>query len=845
MGAHVPGRAVKLFRSKRGWAVIVAVVVALFLFRPGVTRLRNRIARSIGSALGRQVTLQGVRIHALPRPGFDLEGLVIFDDPAFSAEPMVRAQDVGAHIRISSLFRGRLEIATLSASEPSINLVRNSDGHWNLESLLERSAHIPIAPTSKAVSEHRPAFPYMEATHARINLKLGQEKKSYALNDADLALWQDSEDSWATRVTAQPVRTDFNLTDTGRIRVNATWRRAARLGETPLQAAFRWENGQLGQITKLFSGRDRGWRGGVNLAADVSGTPEALLVHTQLSIDDIHRYDISGGDNVRLLTACTGRYSTADRTLRELACNSPVGIGMVRVEGSIGPITAQPAYDVKLTLDQIPVPSVLRLVRQAKRDLPRDLVATGQMDAKFAAQSNGTVAQAVSGTGSIADLRFTLNNGKTEIGFGDIPLALIGAVVPPLKRQVEAGPVEAHLQFGPFPLGMGSPGPATAQGWLSLSGYRFSLHGDAQIANLFRLANALALPGMRPAVEGSARVDVAVAGAWQGFAPPVAIGLAQLHNVHAEMREFDVPVEISSAFVNLDSDSVTVRKLAAATHTTHWSGSVRVPRPCPPTDCVIQFDLNADQLAVADLQNWFMPRPVNRPWYRILSSSATNEKSPWLVMRANGTVHVGRLGWKKIVATDVRSRVEMNRGVITLSDMQGQTLAGSHQGGWVIDASVQPPHWRASGSLSGITLAQATGLVDDGWITGTSDAKYQFSGSGNTLSEFFAHADGEMQFSLQNGMLKNLDLAGALRPFPINRFSGELTLKKGMWELQRGKLQSHDGIYQVSGTASPAGGLDFVFLRGDDQKWNVTGTLAKPRVVPASRTEARSTTLKP
>jgi len=47
---------------------------------------------------------------------------------------MVRAQDVSAAIRFRPLFRGRLEIAGLSATEPSINLVRNDQGRWNLAS---------------------------------------------------------------------------------------------------------------------------------------------------------------------------------------------------------------------------------------------------------------------------------------------------------------------------------------------------------------------------------------------------------------------------------------------------------------------------------------------------------------------------------------------------------------------------------------------------------------------------------------------------------------------------------------------------------------------------------------
>jgi AsmA protein len=102
-------------------AAVAALVLILFLFRPGVYKLRNRIASSIGNALGRRVAIDKVRLRLLPRPGFDLEGLVIYDDPAFSAEPMIHAQEVSAAIRFRSLLRGRLEIATLSATEPSIN----------------------------------------------------------------------------------------------------------------------------------------------------------------------------------------------------------------------------------------------------------------------------------------------------------------------------------------------------------------------------------------------------------------------------------------------------------------------------------------------------------------------------------------------------------------------------------------------------------------------------------------------------------------------------------------------------------------------------------------------------
>ena len=108
--------------------------------------------------------------------------------------------------------------------------MRSNEGHWNFSGLVERAAKIPVAPTSKAKSEPRPGFPYIEASHGRINFKLGQEKKAFALMDADFSLWQDSENTWSMRLKAQPMRTNSNLSDTGILRAEGSWQRSATLG---------------------------------------------------------------------------------------------------------------------------------------------------------------------------------------------------------------------------------------------------------------------------------------------------------------------------------------------------------------------------------------------------------------------------------------------------------------------------------------------------------------------------------------------------------------------------------------------------------------------------------------
>src|SRR5271169_1294428 len=329
--------AVTFFSSKRRMVVAAALLLlVLFLLRPGASRLKSRIASSISSGVGRPVEIGSVQLRLLPRPGFDLDNLVVYDDPAFGAEPMLRASEVTAALRLTSLLRGRLEIARLDLTEPSLNLVHAESGRWNLEALLERTAHIPLAPTGKAKTEPRPGFPYIQATSARINFKNGPEKKPYALTNADFSLWQDSENSWGVRLKAQPIRSDLNLNDTGVLRVNGTWQRAATLRETPLQFSVEWDRPQVGQITKLFSGNDQGWRGGVQLEVMLAGTPAKLTISSDASIQDFRRYDITSGDALRMTVHCDGQYSSLDHGLHEVMCNAPVGSGRITLKGDLG-----------------------------------------------------------------------------------------------------------------------------------------------------------------------------------------------------------------------------------------------------------------------------------------------------------------------------------------------------------------------------------------------------------------------------------------------------------------------------------------------------------------------------
>jgi hypothetical protein len=847
----------KFFRSSRGRVFTgIVLVLALFLVRPGAQRLRTRLVRSISLALGRPVDVGSVTLRLLPQPGFELENFVVHEDAGFGAEPVLQSSDVMATVRVSSLLRGRLEIARLSLTEPSINLVRNSEGRWNLEKLVERAASTPVAPTSKTRREARPGFPYIEADHGRINFKFGQEKKPYALTEANFALWQDSENTWGMRLKAQPMRTDFNLSDTGLLAMDGSWQRSADLHETPVQFTLQWEGAQLGQVTKLALGQDKGWRGGVRLSAQLTGTPKNLTVETEGSIEDFRRFDISGDPALRLAARCSGHYSSADHVLSGLECRAPVGDGGITLNGSVAPMPGSRAYDLTMLVENLPLQPMVEFARRVKKNVPADIVAGGKLNASITLQrpvASTGARPAWQGGGEVLALNVRSLLTNTRLALDKIPFTISSSSSddrgkkPGAERSHSsaiAPRIDPRLEVGPFSLALGRTTGATVRGQVSRSGYNFLVQGDAEVQRLLEVARTIGLPAPQPAASGEARISIHIEGGWAGFAAAAVTGTAQLHSVHARVRGLNTPMEISSASIELTADATEVSKLSAFLAGNTWRGSVTVPRQCEkPQACPIHFDLHADELVTDELSGLVNELPGNEPWYRFLSSPA-QPKPSLTSLHAVGKLTASRVVIHNLVANRVSAEVELEQGRLQLSNLHGEVLGGRHTGEWQADFTVNPPTYHGNGSLEKVALEQIAEEMHDAWITGTANVEYRADSAGWTRVELLSHADAAFQVETREGSLPHLTLTGESAPLRVNRFVGRLLLRAGKFEIDQGKLQTPGGIYQLSGTASLARVLDFKLARDGARGFSITGTVDQPRVA-VSTTPDTQAALKP
>ncbi len=822
---HIPGLILLVF--------FLGLVVPPFI---NLGRYRAYIADAMSRALERPVTFDSISLRLLPQPGFDFQNFTIGDDPAYSAEPILRADEVTAYLRISSLWRGRLELARLSLSYPSLNLVRLSEGDWNIESLLYHASKTPAAPTTAIRPQSRPRFPYIEASDGRINFKYGLEKQVFALTEAKFSIWSPGENELRVRLQAKPVRTDIPVADTGLVQAEGSLRRADRLRDTQIKMDLAVERSQLGQLARLFFGRDRGWRGSLDVSAHLTGTPADLKFVTDNSVQDFRRYDITQGEVLTLASHCSGRLSVVQKSIDDVQCSVPAGDGKLTLSGSMQGWNAA-TYAITLAANKIPMNWVTAIARHAKRDLPDDLSADGTVSGELdLAKGENATEPVLTGGGSTTGFVLKSSLLDSPLTLGKIQLA--AAEQPPGRSRVAPNtPFAPRLDIGPFAVPLGLAEPGVASGWFSRQGYTFSLTGEGDVAAIVRLARTAGIGVPRFELKGTAALNAQLVGEWKGFAQSSATGTMEVKNLAAEVPGIAAPIKIASADVILQQNQVTLKNLNAGLGTLKASGTATFPRHCEDDQpCVSQLDIQADEVTLDEVNRLLNPRLKKRPWYGLFGISG--EHSVLALWDADGTLAIQHLVAKSLAADKVTMKFDFHRGKLALKDVQAKVFGGTQTGDWSADFTGTQPRYSGIGTVSGLSVATIAELGKDTWGAGTLNGAYDFKFSGWQASDLFASSNGSCQFQWSNGMLRHLALDGRTNPVRFPLWAGQCQWSPEGFRVSGSKMRTVSGIYQISGTVQPTKDLQLEFVRADGTAYQVTGTLEKPHVTatPVART---------
>lgn len=531
-------------------ALVILLMMALLPPLVSVNSFKRRIAASLTQSLGRTVHLDSVNLTLLPLPGFNFTNFVVDEDPAFGSEPVIRANSVRATLRLSSLWRHRIEFSTISFDQPSVNLVHLSSGKWNLDTILLHAAHIQAAPTAQPKPGPTPRFPYIEANGARLNLKLDQEKTPYSLTDADFALWLPDPQEWHLRLKGTPARTDTDVSGAGLIQIEGTLGRAASLGQVPLNLQGEWSEAPLGESTRLLFGRDLGLRGNLDLTATVEGTVSNSAIQTRLRLIDARRADFVPDQPIQADLGCVATAADDFHAFQNLRCTWPPLASsptpMLAISGDIPDIRDLNATTLEIGSPGIPATTLLHWLRVASSRIPPDVSVTGNLTGSLSWHPGSPSGVHWTGDMLLAGASLTGQKAKSaSLIASDVSLQSLDGSAdelaqmnqpdqPDLFRSNRKQPASGkHALPLPLPspgfiltptaLALGGKEPAMLEGRFDSAGYTLHLAGMASTARLLALATAIpqfgdgladVLPTNR--ASGPYRIDLTATRPWHG-----------------------------------------------------------------------------------------------------------------------------------------------------------------------------------------------------------------------------------------------------------------------------------------------------------------------------------------
>jgi len=827
-------------KRKRLWLALALLVafLAILVVPPmvSISRYKNGITRLMSASLGRPVRLSSVELRLLPRPGFVLTDLSVDEDPGFGAEPFLHANTVTASIRLLSLWRGRLEIDTISVDEASLNLVRNDDGRWNLDSLF----HTAAVKTGQGPTAHAAVLPYLQATNSRINIKKGVEKLPYSLVNTDISFWQPNPEDWRIRLRGQPARTDLNLElgDTGIVRMEASLKKASELRLMPMHVDIEWKEAQLGQLSRLIIGADPGWRGDLTGELHLDGNAERAQVKTRLRAIGVHRAEFAPESPLDFDARCEFAYRFSSRSTENLTCYSPLGNGQIRFTGELPGEGARPRFSVEL--DKIPVNAGLDALRTVRSGFGPGLEAKGTVSGKIsyaeviadpetqiksatkpvAGKNRATKPAVVPGplTGGFLVEGFELSGGGLQ---SPIRIAKL-AVDPVPPSDGEASALAATLSI---PAGGATPLSVTAH--LALSGYQLTVHGQASVARARELVKLAGEPLTADlTAEGPWRpeqkfplVAIAAPGPTEAAVPTAlpttdrVSGTVSLHNANWKADYLVSGVVISSATVHLDDDQVRWDPVAFVYGPIKGTATLTLPINCvAPQPCLPKFEMQFAQLDAGALQ-----AAVLGAKEKVTLISTLLEKlrptAPLVLPEMLGSVKADTLLLGPLTLKDVTSTLRILDDGVHITALDASALGGKlHAAGALYTSKTEKgsPSYMLEAQFEKLNPAQVGLLVGQRWSGESFAVKGKVELSGFTQNDLADSAKGTLHFDWQRGSVAG----GTAVPVDLARFnkwSADAVIAGGIITLKDNHVErpGHAGTIQADASLGAAAKVRF------------------------------------
>jgi hypothetical protein len=844
-----------------GW--LAALVVFLWLASLGISLLirhsplQRKFTAHLEAAFGRPVEVGGYDFSFWDGPLLEAHSVRVEEDQRFGHEYFLYADSISVRLRWESLLRGHIELGTLSLSHPSLNLVRDSAGEWNLAEWLPRPGENPSVsvPVGPSLPSSPLRFRKIEIDGGRINFKQGDEKLPIAFVDVSGSVETDSPGLWRIDLDATPWRAAVPLQQVGTIHVSGhVGGTSSRLRPAALDLS--WSDASVSDVLRLATGDDAGIRGSLALALNASTMePDgtwALRGSAQLS--QLHRWDLaSRSDNPGLNLIAQAHWNPATSFLEftDAALEGPHS--NLHASGRISwnhprtpPKELAPPVQIAVTSSAISVQDLLDWLRAFYSSVADDVMAQGVVSVR--GNIDGWPLRVVNAVGSSegvdltgASLQAPAHLGRAQFrydhGVISLPPATLSFVTvnPAAGRATRAGAVATD---GSFQLSV-----ATKSARGALPAWHVTGTGR-DMRDLVSAAGALGLNISRGwDLAGPVSCDLLWSATnlpWRvrptGWIEFGAAGAAEGAALHAPF--LNQPIDQIRARAELKPGAQHVALTSARAFGTAWSGTF----DRTDVDPEWQFVLSAGTLSGADLDRWL--NPLWRESFLDRMLPFLNPRLPAVAvpesLRSSGRLSVDEFALPPLAVRHLQTDLKIGGRHIELVNATGQVYGGTVAGSLVADLEA-PPSYKVIAAFSRVDLSALTAASPTlaNLFEGSADGKISFTATGATRSDLIASLGCQGQADFAGPAIHGIDLIASLRADAavpgVSRFSkasASFTCSDKAIQVQSLSIAVPGPDIAGSGTIDFSRDLDLRvhFLSPAPPSYRITGSLASPKI---------------
>ncbi len=808
-------------------------------------------------AFGRPVEVGNYDFSLWSGPTLEAESVTVAEDPRFGHEYFLRAQSLGVRLRWLSLLRGHLELGTLSLSRPSLNLVRNVSGDWNLAEWLPRppgslASRSPYGPAR--TPEHVLRFRRIDIEDGRINFKHGDEKLPFAFTNVAGYVDAESPGRWHMSLEAVPSRAAVAVQHAGMFHLAATvGGTSSRL--RPAVLDFSWTGASISDVLRLVRNYDYGVRGTFDLSIDAQTAGDIWNLQGSAELAQLHRWNLAArSDNPSLDLTAQAKLNLQDSVLEltRAALDAPHSnvhaVGLIDwkqpAKSSVEISSASASNPDSSGIDLADVLPWLHAFRPGVAD---DLALRGAANLQMAMDSWP------------AKLReATLSVGRATLAG---PRLRVPARLGPLTAKYDSG----NLRIAPVTLSFGSKDgslrlEASAISAAIAGGYS-TVHVSGNVAHVRDLITTAAAFGWNLSrgwdLEGPMQCDLQ----WQGTpypwqAQPIGSVEWGSSDGNASLRTpfLNRPVEQIRGRAEWKPGSHVITLASAQAFGANWSGTFERRDSSDEW----QFALAADSIDAADLDRWLNPRWRESFFDRMLPF--LNPQSPAIALpedlRGTGKISFDRFSLAPLELRRLQGNLKVEGRMVELSAARAQFYGGNITGSFEAELKAAPAY-RASLDFAYVDLAALGSAVPSlaNLFSGSAAGDISLQSTGSNRAELAASLACDGSARVDNAELRGINLADSVQAGARRRgvslfreASGAFTCGGGKIALHRLRLLTPSSEIDAAGVADFRRNLDLrlrVLTAGtsrpdssaaDNQgeEYQLTGPLAAPQITTLS-----------